>query len=457
MALARQEGRRRGVEERSNGPRSSIPLLLPLLLSLALTSGSAPAALAQAELLPGQVTERVISPTDTTQQYAVYLPSTYGAGRRWPLLILMDPRGRALVPMELARPAAERLGWLVMSSYGTVSDAPGESNLAAINAMLADAQATFALDERRIYFAGFSGTARFAWAIAQELPQYVAGIIGFGAGMPPLFRPGSVPVPWFGGAGNVDYNYDEVHRLGQQLAASLQPHRVVRWTGPHAWPPESVMGEALAWLELQAQLGGLIPADLPRVRAFLAADMQRADDALAGGFLLDAVARYRGIARDYGGVADSALIARRLAELAARADFRTLEVELERAVLDNIEHANRILAVLRDVRAARTPPTPERLQELLRVDELRRRAEGGSEAALGARRALEHMLVFAAFYEPRQYIAERRLDRALLVLSLAEAIRPGHPGACALRAEALEGLGRTEEAAQARACAAARP
>lgn len=438
--------------EEGSSPVSSIPPLLALLLSLALISGAAPTVLAQVELLPGQVTQRVTSPTDSSQQYAVYLPSSYRSDRRWPLLILMDPRGRALLPLELARPAAERLGYLVMSAWGTVSDSASESNLAAVNAMLADAQASFALDERRIYFAGFSGTARMAWGIAFELPAHVAGIIGFGAGLPPTMRPGAVPVPWFGGAGATDYNYDEVHRLGELLAASLQPHRVVRWTGPHAWPPEPVMAEAIAWLDLQAQLAGLAPSNLDRVRAFLAADLERARDAELGGFLLDARDRYRAIARDYGGLADSALIRERLTSLVANPVFRTQEEERARAVADNLTGAARIQTVFRELRVAGSPPSPVRLLEQLRVADFQRRAAGQGEAALGAARALEHILVFAAFYEPRQYLLERRYDHALLVLSVAEAIRPGHPGACGFRAEALEGLGRADEARIAREC-----
>ena len=38
------------------------------------------------------------------------------------------PAGRALVPMQRFQPAAERLGYIVMSSYNTLSDGPAEPN-----------------------------------------------------------------------------------------------------------------------------------------------------------------------------------------------------------------------------------------------------------------------------------------------------------------------------------------
>ena len=75
----------------------------------------------------------------------------------------MDPRGRALVPLSLFKDAAERLGYILLSSYNTVSDGAAEPNVRALDAMLQEAQEHFAVDERRIYLAGFSGTARMSW------------------------------------------------------------------------------------------------------------------------------------------------------------------------------------------------------------------------------------------------------------------------------------------------------
>ena len=73
----------------------------------------------------GEVVRQVISRTDRQQRYAVYLPSRYTSARRWPLLLLMDPRGQALIPLELVRRSAERYGYIVLSSYNTRSDEAG--------------------------------------------------------------------------------------------------------------------------------------------------------------------------------------------------------------------------------------------------------------------------------------------------------------------------------------------
>ena len=108
------------------------------IAALAIAASWRPCA---AQAATGRVEERVASATDTTQQFALYLPPGYTAARRWPILFVLDPRGRAVLALHLFEEAAAQLGWIVMSSYNTLSDGPPEPNVAAVNAMLASAQA----------------------------------------------------------------------------------------------------------------------------------------------------------------------------------------------------------------------------------------------------------------------------------------------------------------------------
>src|SRR6266699_5733194 len=95
---------------------------------------------AAAQALPGRLEERARSATDTSQTFALYLPPGYTTERRWPVLFVLDPRGRALLSLKLFQDAAARLGWVILSSYNTLSDGPPEPNVNAVNAMLAWAQ-----------------------------------------------------------------------------------------------------------------------------------------------------------------------------------------------------------------------------------------------------------------------------------------------------------------------------
>ena len=114
-----------------------------------------PASLPRDTALPSLATH-----ASADQQYALYLPPDYSPAeqpeRRWPVLIILDPRGRALESLRLAVDGARRHDWVVLSSYQSRSDTQEEITLEAIRALLDEAQNYIAFDPRRLYFAGMS-------------------------------------------------------------------------------------------------------------------------------------------------------------------------------------------------------------------------------------------------------------------------------------------------------------
>ena len=93
----------------------------------------------------GEVVERVACLSDPEFTYALYLPSSYTTDRGWPVLFVMDPRGRARLGLDLFREAAERLGYILVSSYDTRSDVPRDRNTEAIKALLPDIEKRFSI------------------------------------------------------------------------------------------------------------------------------------------------------------------------------------------------------------------------------------------------------------------------------------------------------------------------
>src|SRR5690242_472801 len=75
------------------------------------------AAIAQTESIPkGQVVERIEARNDSSQSYALYLPSNYTPSRKWPVLYAFDPGARGRTPVERFKAAAEKYGWIVVGS-----------------------------------------------------------------------------------------------------------------------------------------------------------------------------------------------------------------------------------------------------------------------------------------------------------------------------------------------------
>ena len=401
---------------------------------------------------PGQVVERIACETDPSQTYALYLPSSYDGGRAWPIVFLMDPRGRALVPLELFREAAERHGYILASSYDTLSDGPPGPNEKAMRAMLPDVQSRFSIDTRRIHFAGFSGTARVAWIFGYGLKgSAVAGLIGFGGALPEGLRPAKdPPFAFFGAAGTQDFNYEEMQALDGKLDALGITHRIVDFDGPHAWPPQPVCAEALDWMELQAIRSGKRAVDDALVAALFEERSAEARKLEQEGDPYGALVRYRAIAEDFTGLRDVAAIAARADSLDRSKTVKKERASRSRATARQKEFEARLYAFIEESRTAPTPiPLKESLYDL-RIEALKRDA-GQTEDRItgdGAKRLLALALASTAFYEPRDHLANGDPARALAVLRVAEAIEPDSPQVCYNLARALAQLDRKAEAVE---------
>jgi predicted esterase len=402
---------------------------------------------------PGQVVERLQSSTDSTQSYALYLPTRLPAVGRLPALLLMDPRGRALVPLGLVRESAERLGYIVISSYNSASDTDQPVNIPAVNAMIAELQGRRILDERRIYLVGFSGTARDGWLFAQQLRGHVAGLIGVGAGLsagmrlaPPAAGDSSSFV-FFGSAGTTDFNFDEMRGLDRHLDSIGIPHRVRYFEGPHSWPPAGVMTEAVEWMELQAMRRRLIPPREGWVDSLFRREVAVAESLEAAGDPFEAWRRYSAVAVDYPGLLDVTAASQHAVRLAR--DKRVRQTADRYREVDRIyaRYLSRVGEFLLKVQSGERLPTVKDGLRQLEVEKLRRQAaDSGDAIGRGvAIRQLEQAFIAVAFYEPRGYLARGEAAKALALLELAEAIRPGRSSVCTARQRALRMLGREAE------------
>jgi predicted esterase len=393
---------------------------------------------------PARLEERVKSATDTSQTFALYLPPGYTTERRWPVLFVLDPRGRALLGAKLFQDAAARLGWVILSSYNTLSDGPPEPNVNALSAMLAWAQAHPSLDPTRLYLAGFSGTARAALGFAVALRGHVAGVIavggalGFALGGPETAFAGDSTFAYFGSAGTRDFNYEEVLAMGERFRSTRVPFRVVAFDGPHSWPPPDLCGDALDWLELRAMLGGLRPMDSGWVRTRLADEVARATELERLGRWQEALRLDEAIARDYARWPEASGAATQAAALRRSPVVAKYAAEAHRLAERDLRQGVELPKILSWARSQREPPALETLVDKLRISELQRTAErGDSLEAASARRLLARVFVNVAFYEPRAYLASGSPARALRMLEAAVTIGPIQGEACTLLREAL--------------------
>jgi hypothetical protein len=205
-----------------------------------------------AEVPTGRIVAEVQCAADGSENYALYLPSTYTADHAWPVIFAFDPGARGRVPVERYQAAAEQYGYIVAGSNNSRNGSWDVSQRAA-RAMLGDVGQRFRIDERRIYTAGMSGGARVAMGLALG-SKAIAGVMASSAGFPDSTPRKRVPFAVFGTAGTEDFNLMEMRRMDRAL---MSPHRLAVFEGSHVWLSSELAMQAVEWMELQAAKAGV--------------------------------------------------------------------------------------------------------------------------------------------------------------------------------------------------------
>ncbi len=281
----------------------------------------------------GKVISKVVCTADSNQSYALYLPSTFSAIRKWPILYLFDPLARGEVAVEAARAAAEKFGYIAVASNNS-RNGPMADSTAAANAVWHDTQERFPVEEQRRYLAGMSGGARLVTAIALSCNGCAAGVIANAAGFPIDKAPQrNMKFAYFGAVGNADFNYGEFVDLRKKLDEAGAQYRIRIFDGQHGWAPPEVWLEALDWMDIRAMAAGVLPRDAARIRLSADEDLARAREWRAKNNLLAAVREYESVVRDFKGMIDVGPAETSLAELAKNKEVRT-ELKQETSALE---------------------------------------------------------------------------------------------------------------------------
>ena len=380
-------------------------------------------------LAPGAISERIACRDDPKQGYAVYLPSSYVATRPWPVVYLLDARGRARIPLDRFRGAAEELGWVLVSSFNTRSDTHDDPNTPALRAMWKDTHERLALDDRRVYLSGFSGGARASLAFALQAPTAFAGVVGCGAGFPDENAPiRSLAFPYFGTVGDRDFNYYEMRALEQKLADAKAAFRIGYFEGGHEWPPAELAREALVFLEVRGMRAGLWPRDEALAARLYREDVDRARSLEASGRLDAALVRWSDAARDFDTLADVAEARSQAARLQKSDEARRQDREARKRDDRDRAALRRLSEKISQAFAAPDLTAAGVLASELGVPALRQRAASSDAAErMSAERILATLRVQTRFYLPQRFLERQDLPRARLALGVASAIDPEDP------------------------------
>jgi len=396
-----------------------------LFLSLAVTAVAADPPPLRAPI--DEMVEGIACASDPSQTYTLYLPPGFTSERRWPVLLVFDPRGRSVLAAELFREAARDYGWIIVSSNDTQSDGPMEPNIKALNALWPEVHTRLPADFKRIYAAGFSGGGAVAYILSRSTHQ-VAGIVACGARhLPDDLK--SIDTPIFSTAGDTDFNYREMHLVDAFLADQGNLHRLEVFEGPHSWMPPALARETVEWMELEAMRSGLRERDPELVEALYSRDVAAAEELAGGGRELDAARRYRAVERTFEGLRDTGEARRRAEALESSSEVRRQQKDEKRWNAFEFAYIRQSGSPLALLRSSDIPPPVSQLARELRIEEMLRRSQQPGIEGLTARRALQSPYAALSFYFPRDFLAEGRWAHLATSLELALLIREDNPTA----------------------------
>lgn len=387
------------------------------------------AALSAADVPKGTIVENVASLRDASQTYSLYLPSAFDPSKKAPMLLILDPRGRSVKSAELFRAAAQELGWVILSSNQSRSDEAVDPNGRVLATLLPEALERWSADPKRIYLAGFSGTAIVSWAFGIANGG-VAGIVGAGGRLIDEVPPGKFSFASYGFAGELDFNNRDMRAIEAILeqSASARPHRFEQFVGDHGWMDAALARDALVWMEVVAMKEGRRERDERLIARALADDLAAAVRLEAAERLLEASRRYRAIVRTYDGLADVAAARSAAERLAGNPAVKQEATEESRWDAFEANYLRETLAsvgsIFAAMRAEDAVPTAARLSRELRVPDLKRRASRAGAEGRAARRILETVHVQTGYYLMRQLFAKQDYRLAIATLGVAAEIHP---------------------------------
>ena len=369
----------------------------------------------------GAVVPKVICAGNPQQSYALYLPSGYSSAKRWPIIYVFDPGGRGPTAVEAIRAAAEQAGYIVAASNNSRNGAEAVSSQAA-NSMWQDTMQRFSIDEHRRYFAGMSGGARMATALAISCNGCVAGVIANAAGFPQARKPSNaLKFAYFAALGNSDFNFLEFVDLRRDLEASGMHYRIRIFPGQHGWAPPEVWNEALRWMDLQATRSGLLHRDDAWIQESYGRAMQRGNGLLEQQDFLEAFREFNFVVRDFSGLTDIASAEKQVKDLSGDKRLKNAEKQELSAADEQRRVTSEASEEIQDLADGKL--APEQLMALrgtftALLKRTRDSQRGEDSHSIIARRALSGLVV-QAFESGQLAIDRKQYDAALHLFDLA--------------------------------------
>lgn len=267
-------------------------------------------------LAVGKAIDNVTCKADSTQSYALYLPSNYSPEKKYPVVYLLDPHAKGALAVSKYKALADKYNYILAGSNNSKNGNSWEETQYITSKLFADVSTRLSINTSRVYLAGFSGGARIANTITM-LNGAINSAICCGASAP-LMNPTNVRSDYciLGIAGNSDFNYVEMKRYHMvDIAGHNLKHFLMTFDGKHEWPDENTMDKAFWWLELNDMRKNNIPKNDSLIAQHLSPLLNQLNDDIKTNKKAEAYFLCKEIINFYEGVSDIQVVYDRYAYL----------------------------------------------------------------------------------------------------------------------------------------------
>lgn len=208
------------------------------------------------------------------ETFALYLPTTYEPGGKWPVLFAMDMQGRGKQIVHMFREIAEREGYILAASNSINDSLSIVQNTLITSRMFNTVFSLFPIHKERTYTTGLGVGAQFASLLPSVL-RPIEGVISFGSDVPfkELIDPKN-PFQYVSVVGRSDYHFNDLiadfnltgsarRALGQQKFID----NLLVFEGGQEWPDASYLQRAVEILTLKSMSKGNVPKDDDYIRS----------------------------------------------------------------------------------------------------------------------------------------------------------------------------------------------
>ncbi len=161
----------------------------------------------QLTLKKGTIIDGIPVNDSISENFALYLPTSFEISKKWPVVFVFDMQGRGKQAVSMFRQAAEEQGYILAASNSVHDSITLSKNILISSRMFNMIYALLPIKKDRSYTAGFSGGARLA-SLVPTFVKEIQGVISCGS---PVANEGVLSSKnkfhFVGIVGIEDYNY----------------------------------------------------------------------------------------------------------------------------------------------------------------------------------------------------------------------------------------------------------